>query len=444
MAKKVAYLIGTLAAATSIVGLMAADVSAQERRRDRRDREAAAVTPATPQVSPAFGATYAPVNTAITVMDWPTADAALAIMRAAAVSPYELYLTSQTEFRIAAATGNVERQLIAVDGMIDSNGTPATDNARVLVAGGQLAYNARQYAKAAQRIEAAQAAGATTAGLDLLRLDALIRSDQIDAGVAYGNQLITAASGQGGVASDDIFGLVARALQDADRNAELAAVLTRRTAAYPTEGNFRSTVLAILQSTPEDRGRTIDLMRLMHAAGAMNDRRYYLEYVGNLVEEGLPNESVTVIQHGRASGTVEAGDATFNEIEATQRDKLADDRASLPGTERRAAAAADSRLARLVGDAYLGYSNYPKAEEMYQLALTKAGVDTDLIHTRIGIARLGAGNFAGALESFALVQNEPRASIARLWEALVRRQMPAPAAAAPANPPVPAAPAPSN
>ena len=426
--------------AQSVRNSSEAPPSDQPRERGRRNREAAPAPTGNPAVSRAFGTAYAPLNTATTARDWPTAETALTALKAVAVSPYELYLTSQMEFRIASGMENRPRQLTAVVGMIESNGAPAADATRILVAGGQLAYNAEQYASAAAYIERAIAAGAstTTEGLPLLRLDSLLRSNQLDAAVAYFGGLDAA-----GAADDRMYGITARGLQEAGRESELTALLIRRVGLFPTHLNIRASILSYLQNAPEDRGQTIDLMRLMYRSGAMNDRRYYLEYISNLVEDGLPAESIAIIAAGRSANLIPAGDTTFREIESGQRDKLTDDRASLPTTERRAAAAADGRLARLAGDAYLGYENYTKAEEMYQLALTKSPSDSDLINTRIGITRFTAGNYAGAGQAFALVTGA-RGSIARMWEGLVRGRIAEAAAAAapPATPAVPATPTP--
>ncbi|MEQ1510240.1 MAG: hypothetical protein ABL909_07570 [Sphingopyxis sp.] len=405
--------------------------SEEGQRRGRRNRDATPAPTANPAVSRAFGAAYPPLNTAVTAQDWPTAETALTALKAAAVAPYELYLASQMEFRIASGMHDNARQMLALDAMIASNGAPALDATRILVAGGQLAYNAEQYAKAADLLQRALAAGSTTEDLPMLRLDSLLRSNQVDPALAYFNEMATA-----GTATDRMYGIVARSLQQANRNQELSALLIRRVSLFPTHLNFRSSVQSYLLTVPNDRGQSIDLMRLLYRAGAINNRSFYLEYVGNLVEEGLPAEAMAMIAAGRAANLIPAGDTSFREIETSQRDKLTDDRASLPGTERRAATAADGRLARLAGDAYLGYENYVKAEEMYQLALTKSPADSDLINTRLGITRFSAGNFSGAQQAFALVTGA-RAPVARIWEGLVRERLnPAPALAAPAAAPV--------
>lgn len=429
---KLATFVSGLAMAAAIGAVVATPADAQRRN---RGEAAAAAAPASgnPQVSRPFATAYQPVNTAVAASNWAAADAALPALAAAATIPYEKYLAAQMDFRIAVGLANASRQLAAVEAMIASTGAPAADLTRLYVAAGQLAYNADDYAKAATYTRQGIDAGSTTEGLATLELDALLRSGQLDKGLTTARAQIAAAKAAGGRAPDAIYGLVARALVEADRTAEFMEITVLRAGDYPTAANFRTAALAFLQNTPEDRGKTLDIMRLLTAADAMSDRRYYLEYVGNLVEDGLPNEALTSIAAGRAANLIPANDATFNEIEGSQRPKLAEDRSSLPGTEGRAMTNASSRLAMRAGDAYLSYDNFAKAEELYMVALTKSDADADLANTHIGIARVRGGNNAGALEAFAKVTGD-RAPIARMWEALVRSRM-QPAAAAPAAAP---------
>jgi hypothetical protein len=428
---------GFLMVVVSASAIMLTTVDADAQRRDR-NAQTPAPAPA-PSVSRAFSTAYAPVNTAITASDWAAADAGLPALKAAAANPYEQYIAFQTEFRIATGQRNAARQLTAVDGMVDSNGAPEAERQRLNVAAGQLAYNAQQYAKAAQRVAVAQSLGSTDPDLQIMRLDALFRSDQMDAGLAYSRQLIDAARAAGSNPPDRVFGVTALALQGAQRTEDLSRILAERVNAYPTANNFRSAILSVFQSTEENRGRSIDLLRLMHAADAMNDRRFYVEHVGNLVEDALPNEALTMISAGAAANMYPASDPTFADLRSSQTAKLAEDRASLPGLERRALADPAARLATLAGDAYMSYENWAKAEQMYTAALGKTGVDAEMVNTRLGIVRFRSGNFAGALEALAQVQTGDRATIARLWEALVRSR--ANPAAAPAATDTPAQPA---
>lgn len=430
--RKVAKLVAALMMTVSVATV--ATTSAEAQRRPRGEPAAAA----TPQVSRPFAAAFTPVNTAITASDWATADAGLPALKAASTTPYEIYVAAQTEFRIASGMRNVPRQLASVDAMIDSTGAPAADLPRLYVAGAQLAYNQEQFAKAASRLEQAIALGNASEEVALLRLDSLLRAGQIEPAIAYGNSVIAGHRAAGTVVPENLYSLLARGLQEVDREADLASLLVDRAVAYPSEFNFRTAALIYLGVVPDNRGVSIDTLRLMLAAGAANDRRYFVEHVQNLADEGLPYEAVQVITAGRAASLIPATDATFNEIANTQGDKLAEDRTSLPGLERRALAAPDARLATIAADANIGYNNNARAEELYTAALTKTGADADLINTRIGIARFNAGNFTGAIEAFERVQGAVRGPVARLWMALARSRS---APVAPAVPAAPAAPA---
>jgi hypothetical protein len=432
---KVAHLMVALATAGSVIALGTTSADAQRRN---RNQEAAPAAPATPTVSRPFSVAYQPLQVAMAASNWAAADAALPAVKAAAVSEYEKFVTAQSEFRIAVGLQDLARQSVAVTAMIDSNGAPAADAARIYVAGGQQAYNAQNFAVAAQRVKRAIELGSTTDGLATLLIDSYFRGGQIDEGLAEGRSQIAAAQAAGRKAPEQIYSLMARELQEADRNEELLDVLAQRVDAYPTPGNFRTASLIYLQTSPEDRGLSIDVLRLMSAAEAMSDRRFYVEYVSSLAEDALPNEALEAIAAGRAATLIPAGDATFGEIETTARANLNEDRASLPGGERRAAASPEARLATRIADAYLSYGNHAKAEELYLAALGKTGADTALVNTRLGITRYRAGNMAGALEAFGQVQGM-RTMAARLWTALIRSKMaaaaPPPAAAATPTPP---------
>lgn len=434
---KVAKIMFALAATSSVLAMGATSAEAQRRN---RNQEAAPAAPATPSVSRPYSVAYQVLQTAMAASNWAAADAALVAVKAASASDYEKFVTAQAEFRIAVGLQDTARQSAAVTAMIDSNGAPPADAARIYVAGGQQAYNAGDYALASTRIKRAIELGSTTEGLTTLLLDSYFRGGQIDQGLAEARSQIAAAQTAGRKAPEQVYSLMARELQEADRNQELLDVLVDRADAYPSAANFRTASLIYLQVSPEDRGLSIDVLRLMSAAEAMNDRRFYVEYVVSLAEDALPNEVLETIAAGRAASLIPAGDATFGELETTARANLGEDRASLTGGERRAIASPEARLATRIADAFLSYGNYAKAEELYVAALGKTGADAGLINTRLGITRYRAGNLAGALEAFGQVQGQ-RAAGARLWSALVRSKTPA---AAPAAAPVAVLPPPAG
>lgn len=441
---KGAWLISTLAIAASLSAAMTSQASAQERRNRDRGAAPAPAAPARPQVSRPFATAYQPLNAAVNASNWDAADAALPALLAASVSPYEKFVAAQADFRIGLGRQLPPRQLAALEAMLASGGAPAEDLPRLQVGAAQLAYNvatdAAGYMKAANYAQQAIASGATADNLPVLRIDALFRAGAIDDGVTAARALIASAKSAGTLPPDSIYGITARALNEADRNAEFMDITVLRAGDYPTANNFRTACLSILQSMADDRGKAIDTLRVMQAAGAMNDRRFYLELVGDLVEDGLPNAALTAIASGREAGLIPANDATFNEIVTSQTPKLREDQESLAASARNAANNPASRFSIKTGDAFASYGRFAEAETQYTNALGKADVDADLANTRLGIVRVSAGNLQGALDAFALVTHDPiRTRIAQLWAGHVRARLaaaapaPAPAAAPPAS-----------
>ena len=80
-------------------------------------------------------------------------------------------------------------------------------------------------------------------------------------------------------------------------------------------------------------------------------------------------------------------------------------------------------------DAFLSYGESAKAEALFTMALAKPGAEQDRLLTRIGIAQVDQGNYAGAQANFAKVGGT-RKYIAQLWSIYAGlKAAPAPAAA---------------
>ena len=442
---KVVRLVPSMALAASLCVLAGATLATSTSAQDRRNRDrapAAPAAPATPPITRPFAVAYQPINTAITALNWDAADAALPALRAVATTPYEKFVAGQSAYRIAIGRHSVPLQLAAAEEMLASQGTPAANLAGLLLATTQLSYNAASdpagYAKSANYAQQAIAAGSTEPNLAVLHVDALFRSGQIEPGLAAARSHIAAARANHTLPSDAIYGIAARALNEADRQSDFMQITVERVGDYPTANNYRTACLAILQNMNDDRGKALDTLQVMQLAGAMNNRRFYLEYVGDLVEGGLPKAALVAIQAGQASNIIPPTDTTFNEIIASQTPKLREDQDSLDGSARRAAANPAARFSVKTGDSYASYDRFVEAEAQYNAALAKSDVDADLANTRLGIVRVRAGNYQGALDVFAMVTHDPvRIQIAQLWAGYTRTRMAEAAAPAttPAAPP---------
>src|SRR3546814_19671857 len=104
---------------------------------------------------------------------------------------------------------------------------------------GQFAYQPKDYAKAAQRLEAAHAAGSTEAALPDVLLDSHVKSGQVDTGVDFAKDTITKAPAAGQRPAEQMFVIPARALTEETRQEAMLAKLALRGQASRTEERRR-------------------------------------------------------------------------------------------------------------------------------------------------------------------------------------------------------------
>lgn len=185
--------------------------------------------------------------------------------------------------------------------------------------------------------------------------------------------------------------------------------------AYPEKDNWGDAISIARLAGNYQAQETLDLMRLMGRTNSFRDTSDYSEYLQAADARRSPGEVLKVLNAGVAAGKLNAADVFVSDNKAQASARLAADKAGLPALDRDAHAPT-ATLATVVAaaDAFLSYDDAAKAEGLYQIALTKPGVDADRVLTRLGIAQTDLGKYADAQATFAKV-NGPRKSIAQLW-----------------------------
>jgi tetratricopeptide (TPR) repeat protein len=185
-------------------------------------------------------------------------------------------------------------------------------------------------------------------------------------------------------------------------------------AAYPNAANWGDALTIYRQQANLDKAAETDLLRLVRAAKAMRHDSEYLTLASHLNDAGLPGESKAVVEEGVRADSKRAAKGYFRAILGTTSGRVTADRASLPGLETKAMAAANGKLALNTADAFYGYGDYAKAATLYRAALQKGGVDNNVANTRLGAALALAGQRAEAEAALKAVTG-PRADIAAFW-----------------------------
>jgi hypothetical protein len=322
--------------------------------------------------------------------------------------------------------------------MLDSGAVPQEIATQVQWLAGVTAYQNRDYATAARYVQMAKDAGFTDPQLEPVLADSYRRSNNPQAALQNAQRDIAAAKAAGTKPSETsirtALDVAYTGKQTAEAN-DLAVMLVQN---YPTKKSWSDSINIVRQLSSFPAQENLDLMRLKSRAGAMDNRGDYQEYLENADPRRLPGEALKVIEAGVASGLLPASDSFVTEARQTANARLSADRASLPSLERDARAAnASGATVSGAGDAFLSYGEAAKAESLYTIALTKPGVDSNRVLTRLGIAQLDQGKKAEASANFAKVQG-PRRPIAQLWAAYASQDA-AGTAAAPAAAPAAAA-----
>ena len=314
--------------------------------------------------------------------------------------------------------GLINDQAMQFEGMVMmlESGVLAEDMVgRVNWFAGVSAYQRRDYATAARYIQTAKDKGFTDPQLDAVLNDSYKRSNNPQAALANAQRDIAAAKAAGTRPSETSIRTALQAAYDAKQvgpSTEYSVLLVQN---YPSASAWNNAISVVRALSSYPSQEVLDLMRLMDRTKSYQQPQDYIEYIQAVDPRRFPGEAQKIIDEGIASGKLKATDPSIAEARTTASSRVAADRASLPALERDARAPnATGAVVSGAGDAFLSYGDAAKAEALYTIALTKPGVDSDRVLTRLGIAQTDLGKSAEAQANFARIQGA-RKAIGQLW-----------------------------
>ena len=347
------------------------------------------------------------------------AKAKLDAAAAVATTPGDKLKLSEMKRNYGVLTDDLALQHEGLAGMLDSGLIQPTMVGQVQFLAGVTAYQLADYAGAVRYLKPAMDSGYKDPQGLLPRVlsDAYKRSGNAGGALSIAQAELASAKAAGTKPSEEALRTALQAAYDAKQvgpSAELAAELVRN---YPSPKAWNNAINVVRSLAGYQSQEALDLMRLMARTNSYDNERDYVEYLQAVDPRRLPGEAQKVLDSGTAAGKLRANDPFVTEARGIVTSRLAADRASLPGLERDARAAnASAATVSGAGDAFLSYGDAAKAEQLYAIALSKPGVDSERVTTRIGIAQADQGKAAEAQASFAKVQGA-RKPIAQLWSA---------------------------
>lgn len=377
---------------------------------------------AQPEYKPSrgFGKVYQPVAAIANdaAGDFAVARAQLPSLVAAIENEDDRYLAGNVHFSLGVKLRDRALQQQGIELMLASGKAPARANAEMSYLLGEWAYEAEQWARARQYFQAARAGGYTEGNAEGLTAESYFKEGQIQQGLTYLEGLIEQRRAAGQQAPEVWLRralAVAYEARDAAQAGKWSALLA---AEYPTADNWRRAWLVVDQLQSPDPKANLDLLRLMALTNSLTDRQSFVRYLDAIDPRIMATEAGRVLAAARTAGAFTEADPDYARIKALVDARAPGEPAEAAGYAAEAPRAATGRPAENAGDLYLALEDFAKAEAMFQLALTKGGIDRDAVLTRLGIAQARAGKYAEAKATFAQVAGA-RASIAQLWTAYV-------------------------
>ncbi len=336
---------------------------------------------------------------------------------AAAKTPDDQYMANA--IMINAAITKQDNALLerSLEGALASGKLDAEEQPKFWRNIGALALQRGDMTKAAQAFEQVAALDPNDADAIVNLAEVYQRGKNAPQAVATLSKAIAAKKAKGEAVPEAWYRRQLGIAYDAKLANETTASSVALVSAYPSPTNWRDSLIIFRDSAGLDDQGSLDIFRLMMATNALAGEKDFFEYAETANLRGYPGESKRAIDAGIAAGAISPSKPITRELVNLVTPKIAGDKASLPGLEKEARASKTGKLASGTADAHLGYGNFAKAVELYQLALSKGGVDSAVVNTRLGFALGQTGDKAGAEAALKAVTTGKRAQLAQFYQA---------------------------
>lgn len=369
------------------------------------------------KVSDEFRTPAAAADVALKAKDLATAETQIAAAEAVAKNDDEKYYSTFLRLQLELERKNEAGQMKAL-GLLAAN--PKTPADRVNVYSGIYNYmlgaeliKQKKQAEAIPVLLKARQLGTNQPDLPVLLANAYAATGKSAESIAEVNKAIESSKAAGRKPPADWYKFVIPRVNATGDRAAMADWLKRFITEYPTTQNWRWAI-QVYRTPTDTKIQKINLYRLMRATNVLADRSDYAEYGFAAQQSGLPWEAVAVIDEGRKSGKIPAGDGDVQRTYTASQTAVKSE-GSLDGLAKQAAAGKDGRTAKQTADAFLASGNHARALELYDLALQKGGVDADEVNLNRGVALRALGRKDEARTAFQAVKGS-HANLALLWQ----------------------------
>lgn len=371
------------------------------------------------KVSPEYRKAAAAAETALAAKDWATADTSLTAAEGLAKNEDEKYYAAVLRLKVELGRNNEDGQLKALSALI---GNPKTPPENVKLYGGVFNYQLGNRASKAKKhdeaisymLKAREYGSSETIDIPIVLANSYAATGKNAEAIVEVERAIAASKAKTGKAPEAWYQFAIPKVNASGDRAAMASWLSRFITDYPTLKNWSWAVSVFRQTAPAGgsvKMEKLDTYRLLRATNALPNRGEYADYAFTAQQSGLPWEALSVIAEGKKAGKLQDSDPDVAKT-LSAATAQAKSEGSLDVMAKAAKTGAD---ASQTGDAFLASGNQAKAIELYDLALSKGGVNADEVNLHRGIAYQQLGQKDQARAAFALVKSGPLANLAILY-----------------------------
>ena len=347
---------------------------------------------------------------AVNANDTANIPAKLAAAQAVATTKEDRYLVARLQLKAAVAANDTATMSSAIDAVASSGVASQADVAKLYRGLGGTLYNAKQYDKAIAAYNRAVALDpADYDSMGLIAESHLAAGQKAEAASAF-QRAIQARTAAGQKAEEDLYKRSVQLAYDA-RSPNAIQAARDWVAAYPSANSWHNAVAIYRNMGQPDTEGTLDLLRLLQAAGALSTPGDYALFAEASADQLNFNEAQTVLDAGIAAKVVNPATPQFRDMLNVLKVKA---KATPADLEAAAKMSPNAQNLLRIGDRYYAMGNYSKAAEIYRQVVGKPGADKDVANLHLGMALARGGDKAGATAALNSVTGG-RADIAKFW-----------------------------
>jgi tetratricopeptide (TPR) repeat protein len=350
------------------------------------------------------------LQNAVKAKDTANIPAKVAAAQAVATTKEDHYLIARLQLEAAVAASDNAGISSAIDAISASGLAPQAEIGKLYKGLGGSFYNAKQYDEAIAAFNRAISINPTDfETMDLIAQSQFAAGHKVEAANAF-MRSIKARTAAGQKAPEELYKNAVQLAYEAQ--SPTAPDLAREwVTAYPSPKAWHDSVAIYRALSHPDTEGTLDLLRLLSAAGALNTSGDYALFIEATADQNNYNEAQAIYDAGIAAKVINPADSNFRQISTVLKAKNKATAADLEAAVKMSPTPAN--LLR-IGDRYYGMGNYAKAADIYRDVMNKPGADKELANLHLGMALARAGDKAGATAALNAVTG-PRAGIAKYW-----------------------------